>query len=217
MTFVRQAYRTIKARILQNHYPPGQQVLEQQLANDLGMSRTPVREALIRLQNEGLVELIPRRGMRVVPLSPDDMQEIYEVLTALEVTAVELLARRGLPPEALGPLAKALQDMETCLDQDDLDGWARADARFHQTLITLSGNRRLAGMAATLADQAHRARMVTLRLRPKPVQSIREHREVLKALQAGDGRRACERHRQHRQGAAQLLLEILSFYRLAHL
>ena len=217
MTFVRQAYRTIKARILENHYPPGQQVLEQQLADDLGMSRTPVREALIRLQNEGLVELIPRRGMRVVPLSPEDMQEIYEVLTALEVTAVELLARRGLPPEALRPLAEALQAMETCLDQDDLDGWARADARFHQTLITLSGNRRLAGMAATLADQAHRARMVTLRLRPKPVQSIREHREVLEALQAGDGRRAGERHRQHRQGAAQLLLDILSFYRLPHL
>ena len=217
MTFVRQAYRTIKARILENHYPPGQQVLEQQLANDLGMSRTPVREALIRLQNEGLVELIPRRGMRVVPLSPADMQEIYEVLTALEVTAVELLARRSHSPEALRPLAEALKDMETRLDQDDLDGWARADARFHQTLITLSGNKRLAGMAATLADQAHRARMVTLRLRPKPDQSIREHREVLEALQAGDGRQAGERHRQHREGAARLLLDILSFYRLPHL
>ncbi len=217
MTFVRQAYRTIKERILENHYPPGQQVLEQQLADDLGMSRTPVREALIRLQNEGLVELIPRRGMRVVPLSPADMQEIYEVLTALEVTAVELLARRSPSSEVLGPLAEALQDMAASLDKDDLDGWARADARFHQTLIMLSGNKRLAGMAATLADQAHRARMVTLRLRPKPDQSIREHREVLEALQAGDGRRACERHRQHREGAARLLLDILSYYRLPHL
>ena len=217
MTFVHQAYRTIKDRILANHYPPGQQVLEQQLADDLGMSRTPVREALIRLQNEGLVDLIPRRGMRVVPLSPEDLREIYEVLTALEVAAVERLARRALPPQALAPLETALQDMEDCLDRDDRDGWARADACFHQTLITLSGNKRLAGMAATLADQAHRARMVTLRLRPKPVQSIREHREVLAALLAGDGRRAGERHQQHRQRTAKLLLDILSYYRLPHL
>jgi DNA-binding GntR family transcriptional regulator len=217
MSYVSKAYATIKERILENRYQPGHQILEQELADDLGMSRTPVREALIRLHDEGLVELIPRRGMRVVPLSPEDMQEIYEVLTALEVTAVDLLARRNLPPKELASLDEALQDMQTCLAGDDLDGWARADARFHKALITLAGNKRLAGMAATLADQVHRARMVTLRLRPRPDQSIEEHREVLEALKAGDHQRACERHRRHRQGSAQLLLDLLSYYRLPHL
>ena len=217
MSYVRQAYRTIKTRILENRYQPGHQILEQQLADDLGMSRTPVREALIRLHDEGLVELIPRRGMRIVPLAPEDMQEIYEVLTALEVAAVELAARRPLTAEELAPLDEALQTMETRLAADDLDGWARADARFHKALLTLAGNKRLAGMAATLADQVHRARMITLRLRPRPVKSIEEHREVLKALRAGDGARACEKHRQHRRAAAQLLLDLLSYYRLPHL
>jgi DNA-binding GntR family transcriptional regulator len=217
MSYVRQAYRTIKAHILENRYPPGHQVLEQQLADDLGMSRTPVREALIRLQDEGLVELIPRRGMRVVPLSPQEMQEIYEVLTALEVAAVELAARQTLTDRDLAPLDDALQAMETRLAADDLDGWADADARFHNALINLSGNKRLAGLAATLADQVHRARMVTLRLRPRPVRSIEEHRAVLEALRAGDGTRACKQHRRHRRRSAQLLLDLLSYYRLPHL
>ncbi|MDJ0991076.1 MAG: GntR family transcriptional regulator [Desulfobacterales bacterium] len=217
MSYVQQAYRTIKRRILENHYPPGQQVLEQELADDLGMSRTPVREALIRLHEEGLVELIPRRGMRVVPLAPGDMQEIYEVLTALEVAAVELAARRHLNHEALQPLEEALQAMETRLAADDLDGWARADARFHQALIALSGNKRLVGMAATLADQVHRARMITLRLRPRPNQSIREHQEVLEALRSGEGDRAGRAHRRHRRNAARLLLDLLKYYRLPHL
>ncbi len=217
MSYVRQAYRTIKANILENRYPPGHQVLEQQLADDMGMSRTPVREAVIRLQDEGLVELIPRRGMRVVPLSPDDMQEIYEVLTALEVAAVELAASQTLTDKNLAPLDDALQAMETRLAADDLDGWALADARFHNALINLAGNKRLASMAATLADQVHRARMVTLRLRPRPVRSIEEHREVLEALRAGDGALAGEQHRRHRRRSAQLLLDLLSYYRLSHL
>ena len=217
MTYVRQAYRTIKAHILENRFQPGHQILEQQLANDLGMSRTPVREALIRLQNEGLVELIPRRGMRVVPLAPEDLREIYEVLTALEVAAVDLAARRPLTDEDLAPLDEALQTMENRLAVGDLDGWACADARFHNALIHLAGNKRLAGMAGTLADQVHRARMVTLRLRPPPVTSNQEHRSVVEALRSGDGLRACDRHRRHRQGSAQLLLDLLSYYRLPHL
>ncbi len=217
MTYVRQAYRTIKARILENRYQPGHQILEQQLADDLGMSRTPVREALIRLHEEGLVELIPRRGMRVVPLSPEDMREIYEVLTALEVAAVELASQRSLTDEDLTSLDDALQAMETKLGEDDLDGWATADASFHKALITLAGNKRLALMAATLADQVHRARMITLRLRPRPILSIQEHREVLEALRAGDGARACALHRRHRRRSAQLLLDLLSYYRLPHL
>ena len=94
MSFAVQAYTTIKHNILENRYPPGHQALEQELATELGMSRTPVREALIRLEREGLVELIPRRGMRVVPLSPADMKEIYDVLTGLETAALALMERK---------------------------------------------------------------------------------------------------------------------------
>ena len=88
------AYEQIRRRILDNVWPPGHRALEQEVALELGMSRTPVREALLQLQNEGLVEVIPRHGVRVLPVSPTDMREIYEILTALECMAAELLARR---------------------------------------------------------------------------------------------------------------------------
>ncbi|MEP7328047.1 MAG: GntR family transcriptional regulator, partial [Betaproteobacteria bacterium] len=169
------AYQAIRRRILDNVYPPGQQVLESVLAEDLGISRTPVREALIRLANEGLVEVIPRHGMRVLPVSPLDMREIYEVLTALESAAAEMLARRKPSDAELKSLVDATRDMTRALKANDLDGWAAADERFHQGLVELTGNRTLIDAVARLGDRVHRARMFTLRLRPKPVNSTQEH------------------------------------------
>ena len=99
-----QAYRQIKQKILDTEYPPGAQLLEQDLCAELGLSRTPVREALVRLQQEGLLEIVPRHGARISVLSPADMREIYEILTSLEPTAVELLARRRPPAAEIVPL-----------------------------------------------------------------------------------------------------------------
>ncbi len=145
-----QAYQEIRRRILDNEYPPAHQVLEQDLAADLGMSRTPMREALVRLQNEHFIQLIPRHGMRVVPLSLEDLRDTYEVLTALELTAIERLVRANPDRRTLAPLDRALDDMDAALRQRDRDAWAKADERFHRTLIDLCGNRRLAAVAYTL-------------------------------------------------------------------
>jgi DNA-binding GntR family transcriptional regulator len=217
MSFAVQAYTTIKHNILENHYPPGHQALEQELATELGMSRTPVREALIRLEREGLVELIPRRGMRVVPLSPADMKEIYDVLTGLETAALALMEGKNPASVELGPLEDCLRNMEEALTRNDLEAWAEADERFHRALLALCNNRRLVEMAATLSDQAHRARMLTLRLRPQPNRSNIEHRQVLDALKQGQWDTARRRHRQHRIRTATMLLEILEYYRLSQL
>src|SRR5690606_6434253 len=111
------ALRELRRRILDNVWPPGYQALEQELALALGMSRTPIHEALICLQNEGLVKIIPRRGMRVLPVSADDMREIYQVLTALEGAAIEMVALRRLDEQALRPLAEATRDMEQALEE----------------------------------------------------------------------------------------------------
>jgi len=92
-SLVDRAYAEVRRRILDNEYAPAQQVLEGELAATLGMSRTPLREALVRLQNENFVQLIPRLGMRVVPLSLQGLRDMYEVLTALELAAIERLAR----------------------------------------------------------------------------------------------------------------------------
>lgn len=216
-SLVLRAYQDIKQGILANRYPPLLQLLEQELAEALGMSRTPVREALIRLENEGLVEIIPRRGVRIVPLSPDDMKEIYQVLTGLEVTAVGLLAERRLAKAELAALEDSAAAMDAALAADDLDAWAEADDRFHRGLLDGCGNRRLAGMAFTLWDQVRRARAVTLRLRPKPSRSTKEHRAVLRAIRRGDVEAARELHRRHRADAGKMLVELLEHHRLGYL
>lgn len=203
------AYQLLKEEIRQNRLPPGYQAPEPELAARLEVSRTTLREALIRLQSEGLIELIPRRGARILPIRADDMREIYEILTALEPDAAAKLAARKPSAADLEPMEAATRDMEMALEQNDLEAWAEADDRFHLSLLNLHGNRRLRGMVAALNDQVHRARMVTLRLRALPQKSNDEHREILDCLRRGDAKAARQAFFSHRQRAAKELVEIL--------
>lgn len=211
------AYQTLRRRVLANVYPPGFQTLEQSLATELGISRTPVREVLIRLQTEGLIEIIPRHGMRVLPISPTDMKEIYQILTALESMAAELAARRKPSAQDLAPLERASQDMNAALAADDLEAWAEADARYHRRMIELCGNRLLIDAVLAYWDRAHRARMVTLRLRSKPEASTHEHNDILNMIRSGNARGAANSHRIHRERASRELVEVLERYRIQHL
>jgi DNA-binding GntR family transcriptional regulator len=214
-SMVDQAYLAIRERILDNHWAPGYRALEQALALELGMSRTPVREALIRLQNEGLIEVVPRHGMHVLPLSPADMRDLYDVLTSLEATAAERVAARRPGRAELEPLERASRDMTAALRRDDLRAWAEADERFHRALIELSGNRLLVSIVENVWDRAHRARMFTLQLRPRPVQSTREHAAVVQAIRAGDAPAARELHREHRERGGRELVAILERFRMS--
>ena len=216
-TLVELAYQTMRRRILDNVWAPGFRALEQELAKLLDMSRTPVREAMMRLSNDGLVEVVPRHGMRVLPLSAIDMAEIYQILGALEATAAELVAQRRPSSKQLAPLDEASRAMDQALKADDLDAWALADERFHRHLIELSGNKLLAAAVYNFWDRAHRARMFTLRLRPKPVNSTREHRELVRALRSGDVALAREQHREHRERNGRVLTQILQQFQLPSL
>lgn len=214
---VEDAYERLKQEILQNRMPPGFQAPEPEIALRLGMSRTPVREALIKLEAQGLVELIPRRGARVLPVSTEDMRDIYEILTALEPEAAARIARSRPTKDDLRALEQASQDMADALAEDDLDAWAVADDRFHRELLRMNGNKRLSAFVNTLFDQAHRVRMITLRLRARPVASTEEHREILGHILAGDAEKTRETFRAHRERAATELLAILGNYRLPQL
>lgn len=211
------AYHAIRQRILDNVWAAGFQALEGAMALELGMSRTPVREACIRLANEGLVEIVPRHGIRVLPVSPSDMREIYEILTSLESTAAELVAKLRPAPASLEPLEKASRDMEKALRRDDLDAWAEADERFHRRLLEMCGNPKLARIVFNYWDRAHRARMVTLRMRPRPVNSTREHRAIVQAIRRGDAAAAGALFRAHRERASLELTDLLQRHRMSQL
>lgn len=194
--------------VLDNALPAGAQLLEQEAAVRLGMSRTPVREAMQRLARDGMVEIRPRHGMRVLPISPDDMAEIYDLLYGLESTAAEIVAEQG-DSAGLAALDEAVDAMDEALVRDDLVAWAHADERFHLALVELTGNRRLIEAVATYWDQAHRVRVATLGLRPRPTRSNDDHRALVAAIRARDARRAREIHAEHRKRSGIMLVGLL--------
>lgn len=208
------AYRLIKQKILSTAYAPGSQMMEQELALRLGMSRTPVREAMVRLEKEGLCEIIPRRGMRVKAFSATDMREFYELLCCLEAKAVENLARREARAGVLRRLEQAVARMEAALADDQLERWAAADALFHRLIFELCGNQRLEEIGLGLLEQTHRMRMFTLRLRRKPFRSTSDHRLLIERIRDGDATGARELNWRHRDEAGAELLAILEHYQL---
>jgi DNA-binding GntR family transcriptional regulator len=215
--FADKAYRELRARILDNSMPSGEQFTEEELAALLQMSRTPTREAMLRLAGEGLVEVRPRHGMRIKPVSPVDMREIYEVLTALESTAAALAAARTDQGDSVKQLRNAICDMDAALERDDLAAWAAADERFHTLLVEAAGNSRLTELVQTYVGQSHRVRMLTLRLRPKPSMSNRDHEAVVDAVEAHDAKRAREIHFTHREQSGRMLVELLASHGLTRL
>jgi DNA-binding GntR family transcriptional regulator len=204
------AYGALKASILEGLLPPGEEAVEQAIADQLGMSRTPVHEAVLRLQHEGFLRVLPRRGVRVLPIDPEDLRQTYEVLIALEGAAAALLAARGAAAaEVLDAMREATAAMAAALGRGDRAGWAAADDRFHRALLAGSGNPKLARLAETAADQAQRARSATAARRPEPETSAREHGAILDALAAGDGDAARAAVAAHRTRASREILRAL--------
>ncbi|MGG5822770.1 GntR family transcriptional regulator [Falsiroseomonas sp. HW251] len=204
------AYAALKASILEGTLPPGHEAVEQAIADQLGMSRTPVHEAVLRLQHEGFLRVLSRRGVRVLPIDPEDLRQTYEVLIALEGTAAALLATRGVGAVAtLDAMRAATAEMEVALSHDDRAAWAAGDDRFHRALLAGSGNPKLARLAETAADQAQRARSTTAARRPAPQDSAREHQAILAALAAGDAEGARAAVAAHRTRASREILRAL--------
>ena len=213
------AYEAIKRAILENAYPPGYQAGEVEIARQLNMSRTPVHEAMSRLQEEGLVRILPKRGILVLGLSPEDVEEIYDVITALEGAAAARLARRD--PDYRTGVADRLERvtamMEDALNAGDRTAWAQADKAFHDSLADDCDNERLRRMVGTVTDQLHRARLFTLNLRPLPTRSARDHAAIIVAIRAGDAAAAAEAARRHRALARDELVPLLKQLKLNNL
>lgn len=209
-------YDRLRKKILDSELAPGSHILEQELAVMLGVSRTPIREAVIRLQNEGLLEIVPRHGVRIVPIAVSDMREIYDVLISLEPRAAELLAARGASPKELRQLEDACARMADSLARGEMEEWALADEEFHLGIVRLSNNRRLVDIVLNCWDQVHRARYFTLRLRqhPQPSKSIEEHYEIIEAVRRGDTSAAYGIYRRHRERGLKEQIDVMTAFRI---
>lgn len=218
-SLVDDAYAAMRAAIRDASFAPGYQASEQEIALRLGMSRTPVHEAAIRLQEDGLVRVLPRKGILILALAPDDMREIYDVIIAIEGRAAELVA--ALPDSERLAAARVLDAhtdaMADAHEKGDLPAWGEADGAFHAALIEHARNGRMSRIIQAVNDQSHRARMLTLNLRRGLDASIAEHRKIIEAVRAGKPADALEAARAHRIRARDELLPILKSYGLRHL
>ncbi|WP_299988560.1 GntR family transcriptional regulator [uncultured Ruegeria sp.] len=214
LSSTQRAVKELRRMIVSGELAAGTDHLESELAQKLGMSRTPVREAALMLASRGLLEMRPRKGVRILPVSSEDMREIYDILTELESLAAQRAAEAGYSEQDLKVLAQSIAHMDQAIETENLEAWAEADELFHQELVRLGKNHRIEAIVAMMSDQVRRARATTLFIRPLPVQSNEDHRAVLQAIQEGMANEARERHRQHRLQAKEVLCGILEKHRL---
>ncbi len=216
-TATRLAVDELKRLIFSGELSADSNHLESELATRLGMSRTPVREAALRLESLGLLQVRPRKGVRIIGLCEQDMNEIYDLLILLEGHAAACTARAGHSLTQLVALRASLRDMEAALWVDDRSAWALADEAFHNELVRLAGNSRLTSIVSMLNDQLRRARTTTLMLRTTLARSNEDHQRIYRALRRGDGDLACEllvAHRRHAGGAVIELLQQMGLKRV---
>jgi GntR family transcriptional regulator, rspAB operon transcriptional repressor len=202
------AYLAIRNAIRHLQLPPGKTVLEREMAEILGMSRTPVRESLVRLETEGWVRLIPRRGFIVAPLVADDLQQIYEVVESLDGVAGRLATDRATHEE-LNQLEHLIEEQEKALELNDLLAWTDLDDQFHNYIVDLAQNPRLRGIVDSQSDQLYRARLYTIKFRPKPTHSVIEHKAILAVMRAGEPEAVRTMLQSHRYRARKEILEAL--------
>lgn len=186
---VERVYREMRARILDNAWPPGYQALEQALALELGVSRTPVREAIIRLESEGFLAVRPQVGTTVAPIDLDAVADGQFLREAIECRAVALAAARVTPADAR-VLKAQLRDQARAVSRGDQAGFIALDDRMHQRLVAMSGRPNVWHAVEDVKAQLDRVRFLSLE-DPRWLASIHaQHEAIVQHVLAGDAEAA---------------------------
>lgn len=204
----------LRTSIVSGDLAPGQRIVEADLAKQLDVSKSPVREAILQLKQDGLVIDAPKgRGVVVAPLKPSDVREIYAVREALEGLAVRVLATDP-QPERLTTLRAIVDRMRQALADGDVRRQFELDVEFHTSLCNATGNRRLQDLFSSLRPDLQRiflfaVNAMTLEGHDSPQQALTEHEELLRAIADGDGDLAASRLSAHTGGRAQRIAAAL--------
>jgi GntR family transcriptional regulator, rspAB operon transcriptional repressor len=182
-------YVVLKHRILTCAIPPGERVVEKEICKEMGVSRTPLREAINRLALEGLVVLTPYRGYVVAPVTVGSFQELCEVRRILEPRAAALAAERATP-EQLAALQAEAELHYTPGDRATYETYLRANSRFHRTLVRCTGNTLLEGMVMSALDRHQRPLYLGLDVGIDAAAATAEHLALVDAVAARDPQRA---------------------------
>jgi DNA-binding GntR family transcriptional regulator len=203
-TATERAYAHAKARILDGTYPTGELLTEGTVADAVGVSRTPVREAFLRLEAEQLLRLFPKRGALIVPVSAQEVDDVMEVRQLIERFAIESVVAGGRHAE-LGATMRASVDRQEEL-LDSARRFTSADRDFHGLLVAATGNQVLVDLYRALRDRQLRMGISALERVPgRAAQILEEHRVLADALLAGDRDGALACIESHIRGTEQIL------------
>ncbi len=178
-------FKYIKAQIINGRYIPGESLVESKLAEELGVSRTPIREAIRLLELEGLVETTPNKGAVVLGISPKDVEDIYAIRILVEGLAARWAAER-MGPADKKELKKVLELMEFYAQKGDLDEVAELDMKFHQIIYESSGSKILNLTLSNLHQYVQLARLESLKVPSRISKTMAEHYAILESFLDGD-------------------------------
>ena len=201
-------FQTLRQAILRGKLEPGERLMELHLADMLGVSRTPVREAIRKLELEGLVITIPRRGAVVAQITRTDLEDVLEVRCALEELAVRKACQK-MTPEQLILLKQAASRFEKGIAVGDLMESAQADVDFHEVISDATGNRRLIQILNNIRSQVYRYRLENLKNKASHPDLIREHTRLIEALERHDEEEAARFIRVHIENQRMAIMENL--------
>lgn len=203
------AAQALRSAILNGRLRAGTRLRQTDLADQLAISRTPIREALVRLQDEGLVELLPGGGVRVKLLALDEAVELYDLREVLDGLAARLAARHA-DAASLARLERALDRMARCLERDDPNQWFPAHVSFHDEIFRSSGHRRLQSLSSVVKLSIRHFHPLLLQTPHRLADAYREHHAIFEALAARDGEQAERLARAHIANAKEIVLKVMA-------
>ena len=201
-------FNTLREAILKGEFTPGERLMELQLASKLGVSRTPIREAIRMLEQEGLAVTVPRRGAEVARMTEKDMEDVLQIRAALDELAVQL-ATEQITDEQFDALEQARQNFENSLKSDDVKEIAQADVAFHDAIYNATGNAKLVSMLNNLREQMYRYRVEYLKDETIYPRLLKEHKDIAESLRRKDKSRASETMREHVKNQAEAVKDMI--------
>ena len=189
-------FNTLRQAILRGELKPGERLMEIQLANKLGVSRTPIREAIRKLELEGLVLMIPRKGAEVAEITEKNMRDVLEVRKALEELAVQLACEK-ITDEEIEEMKKAAEEFKMILKSKDITEIAEADVRFHDIIYMATDNQKLILLLNNLREQMYRYRVEYLKREDAHETLLAEHERIIETIEKRDKEEAMKAVSRH--------------------
>lgn len=201
-------FNTLREAILKGELKPGERLMELQLASKLGVSRTPIREAIRMLEQEGLAVTIPRKGAEVAKMTEKDMEDVLQIRDALDELAASIACEQ-ITPEEMDELRRTMREFEEYTKTADLKRIAEADVRFHDIIYKATRNPKLENMLNNLREQMYRYRVEYLKDEKNYPILIKEHSEIVEGLSKKDKNKLTDAMHKHVENQVNAVKEII--------